>query len=228
MIFVWLAVYRYSGVNSIKGVTLSAIVAYMFVIGSIASFSTIEIARSISGSIQSGGIIKLLIRPIKYPAALIASKMPGLIIYSLFGSVPVLALIYVLGGMHLGAFAILGVAIEIVMAWLIGNLLGFIIGFLSMYITGINGIVNAMSWLLALLGGAIMPTILYPKVIYSMLMLTPFPFLYYIPAGTFTGMLPVYELPALLAEGFAWIGMLAILAFLAWRRASRKIAAVGV
>ena len=228
MVIVWLAVYHFSALTSINGVSISSMTIYLFAIGSIGFLSWPGVANVLESDMRNGEIASSLIRPIKYPYAAFIREIPENLIFSLAGTLPIFIIIYVIAGLHLTAMQVLMLAIEMVLAYLIINFIGFIIGSLAIYITDIYGILNGVTWMFSLLGGGIMPLLLYPKLFYGILMLTPFPFLYFVPGGTFTGMIPAAQLPGLVAEGAIWALVLLGIAVVIWRHVSRDINAVGV
>ncbi|MEM3883604.1 MAG: ABC-2 family transporter protein [Methanothrix sp.] len=228
MVIVWIAVYHFSDLTSISGVTISSMTVYLFAIGSIGFISWPGIANVLESDMRSGEIASSLIRPIKYPYEAFIRELTWKIIYSLAGTLPIFIIIYVIAGLHLTAMQVLMLIIEIVLAYLMINFIGFIIGSLAIYITDIYGILNGITWMFSLLGGGIMPLLLYPKLIYGILMLTPFPFLYFVPGGTFTGIIPAAQLPGLVAEEAVWALVLLGIAIVVWKRVSRDINAVGV
>lgn len=228
MVLVWLAVYHFSNVTAIGGVTIGSMTAYLFAIGSIGFLSWPGVANILEEDMRSGGVASSLIRPIKYPYAVFIQEIPMNLIFSLGGTLPMFALIYILAGIHLEAMQVLVLIVEMLIAYLIINFIGYIIGSLSIYLTDIYGILNGVTWMFSLLGGGIMPLILYPKLFYSILMLTPFPFLYYVPGGTFTGIIAAAQLPGLVLEGIIWVLILFAITVVVWKRVSRDINAVGV
>lgn len=228
MVIVWIAVYHFSNLTSIKGITISSMTVYLFSMGSIGFLSWPTIANMLESDMRGGEIASSLIRPIKYPYEIFISQIPRNLILSFAGTLPILIIIYIIAGLHLTSIQVLILIIEMILAYLIINLVGFIIGLLSIYLTDIFGILAGVTLIFSLLGGGLMPLILYPKIIYEILMLTPFPFLYFVPIGTFTGIIPAAHLPGLIAEGVIWTLVLLFIAVVTWKRVSRDINAVGV
>ncbi|MGC8687768.1 MAG: ABC transporter permease [Candidatus Micrarchaeia archaeon] len=227
-IFVWIAVYAFSNISALHGITLTSMIVYFFVVGSISFMDWPAMAEVVEEDLRGGGIAKYLIRPVRYIYAAFVSVIPETLIYILFGSVPVLILVYILASLHTGAVTIIAFAFEVVLAFLVINLIGIILGSLSIYITDIFGITQGIYALFMLIGGGAIPISLFPSSIYKIIMLTPFPYLYFVPAATFTGMLLPSELPRILAVGIAWVAILALLSGLSWKKASRDINSVGV
>jgi ABC-2 type transport system permease protein len=227
-IFVWAAVYLFSKASAIHGITLTNMVVYLLVIGSISFLSWPGVANVLEEDMREGTIAAALIRPVRYIITVFMSQLPENLFFMAFGMIPILIAIYVLAGLHISAFGALAFAVEIAMAFLMINLIGFIIGSLSIYLTSIYGILNGIVTLFSILGGGIMPITLFPKFAYGILMLTPLPYLYFVPGGTFTGLLPPQSLPGVLGIGFAWIAVLAVIATLLWRKVSVDINSVGV
>ncbi|MCL5090282.1 MAG: ABC-2 family transporter protein [Candidatus Marsarchaeota archaeon] len=227
LIFVFYAVYQFSNVSTLNGITFSSIMIYFFVIGSMDFIATSNIAPHMQTSIRQGGITSELIRPVNYIFILFFSVISYDLLLFIFATIPILVLIYLIAGIHLSVFIIIAFAIGILIAYLISNLLSFIIGSFSVYFVDITGISDGSIWITEILGGGIIPIMLYPKIISSVLMLTPFPFMIFVPAGIFTGIINTNVVNVLIV-GIVWVIILALISKVVWKRVSRDMNVVGV
>ena len=227
-IAVWLAVYSAEHVSAIGGITLAGMIVYQLILGSISYLSYPDNIDNLQSDIQQGSIASALIRPMRYVPQLLARGVPGTLFFAVFGTAPILIAISYIAGLHIGVLTAIAFVGEMAMAYAIIDLIGFIIGAMSVYLTNIWGKMNGLSWVFALAGGGIMPLSLYPQIGYKALMLTPFPYLYYVPGGTFSGMIPLGALAPIFAVGLSWVAGLALVAALVWSHASKAINAVGI
>lgn len=228
-ILVWYAVYTFSGSSSISGLTLNGMVAYFVVIGSMEIVAGWDaVIDSMDEDIKEGNIMRSWIRPVSYVEQLFIGVIPGTLVFLALGTVPILALVAVLGGLQLSAMTVLAFAGELAIAYALSDLVGFIVGSMSIYLTDIWGIANGFSWVINIAGGSIIPLLFFPAGVLGALMLTPFPYMLYVPAGTFIGLVKGPEIALDMAMGAAWVAALAAVAWAVWSRASKRINVVGV
>ncbi len=228
LIFVFYAVYQFSNVSTLKGITLSSIVVYFFVVGNLDFIvAPTNIVKHMQNDIKEGSIATELIRPINYIFMPFLSVIPADIILFAFTTIPLLILLYLITGIHLNIFIIIAFAIGVLIAYLISNLLSFIIGSFSIYLVDVSGIGEGILWINEILGGGIIPIIFYPKIISNLLMLTPFPFMIFVPAGIFIGIINT-NIVNILITGIVWVIILALISKIVWKRVSKDMNVVGV
>ena len=227
LIFVFYAVYQFSNVSTLNGITFSSIMIYFFVIGSMDYITGSAIAMTLQADIKEGSITNSLIRPISYISIVFLSTIPIDLLLFIFTTIPILVLIYLIAGIHLSGFIIIAFAIGILIAYIISNLLSFIVGSLSIYFVDIQGMLEGTVWITEILGGGIVPIMLFPKIISSVLMLTPFPFIIFVPAGIFTGIINA-NIINILIVGIVWVIILALISKIVWKRVSKNMNVVGV
>lgn len=227
-IAVWYAVYTFSGSSAIGGISLVSMIAYFLITGAISMVGWWGVINRISDDVQQGTMIRSFIRPMGYLRQLFVSALPDDLITFGFGAAPIVALTVVFGGLDPGALAVALFAVQIVIAYLVVNLIGFIVGSMSVYLTNIWGIANALSTVFAMLGGGVVPLLLFPSSAVAVLMLTPLPLLLYVPAATLLGMMTTWEAIGSIAVGAAWLAGLVVASRLVWSKVMRAMNAVGV
>ncbi len=228
-VFVWLAVYMYSHLNAINGISLPSTIIYFVVIGALFPiFGWSGIVDVISSGVKSGGIITALIRPMSYFNQLIvgdiAEQLPNVIIVT----IPVIIIVIVLAHLSITLMTALLFMFYVLIGYLIIIFFGFIIGSLALYLTDIYGIVQSIDQGTYILGGGIVPLVFFPNYIEHILLLTPFPFMAFIPSATLTGMISTSTSESFILVGLIWIIILGFFAYLLWRKVGAKINAVGV
>ncbi|HYE76943.1 MAG TPA: hypothetical protein VEI97_03060, partial [bacterium] len=114
--------------------------------------------------------------------------------------------------------------------WFLVSLVGaFGLLFLINYTMGLGafffewnyGIVLMKETLGRTMGGLLIPLTLFPEATRTILLWTPFPYLYYVPVRAYLGDLPFSELQGLLAVQYGWILALLLLSRLLTRSALR-------
>ena len=228
-LFVWYAAYHYSNTSNINGMSRTMIVLYFFVFASTAVlFGGWGIGSLINSDIKTGSIASNFIRPVNYIYALFMRSLPQTLIFLIFGTIPILTIIYIILGMHVTIAQLIYFIAEIAIAYFIFNLISFIISIFTIYLSDVEGILNAVFIIIGILSGAVVPIIFYPKLIYNILLLMPFPFLDYIPISTFIGLLKISQIPWLLAVGTVWILVLGAISIILWKKFNKDINIVGI
>lgn len=228
-IAVWLAVYHFAGATSIDGLSLYAMFAYFLVIAAVSTITAWpSIMEKVSKDLQGGGIMRSFIRPVGYIQQLFISSMPESIVLFLAAMLPITVIVIIVGHFSVSALTLLFFLVEVVLAWVLINLMGFIIGSSAVYLTNIYGVANTVQWIIGILGGAIVPLLFFPSWAYNLLMLTPFALSLYVPVGTVLGIIQTQIAVRSMLLDILWIGIFSAVSFFLWKRAEKKINAVGV
>lgn len=228
-IIVWSAVYSFSNTSSLNGLTLSGMLAYFVVLSAISPIlGWPKVVNNMQDDIREGSIARLLIRPMSYVEQLFVEAMPYDLLFFLFASLPIMVLVVLIGGFGLSASTLLLFAAELLIGYLIINLLGFMIGSMAVYLTNIYGIAEGISWVFSIAGGGVVPLLFFPAEVAGALMLTPFPLLFYLPAGTLIGIVTAQQALVGIETGLVWLAILALAARTVWSRVNMAINTVGV
>ncbi|MDE1810883.1 MAG: ABC-2 family transporter protein [Candidatus Micrarchaeota archaeon] len=227
MIAVWTAIYAATGSTQIKGLSLPAIYAYFIVIGGLNFIVGTNIDDQMMNSINDGSIGTAMLKPIKYPIQLVLGTIADS--FSLFSVPAVLFFIAALFIAHagLGLWQAAAFLVEVVMAFCIINLFGFLVGLAAIYLTNIYGLVSIVFTLISILGGMVAPLTFYPQWAQNILYLSPLPSMFYFPASTFLGTISNSMILQSLAVGFVWIAILLGVSVLGWKKMSIKVALAG-
>ncbi len=228
-ILVWSAVYYFSNSSKINGVPLITTIAYFLVIGGVSLVTGWSgFVNSMQSDIQYGGIAGALIRPMSYVSQLIFGSAPDVIIMFLLGTIPIVALVLLVGNFVPSIVTILLFLAALVIGLIVINLIGFIFGGLSAYLTNVWGVYNAVGWIFGIAGGEIAPLVFFPAAITNALLLTPIPITAYVPAATILGMIPSSVAIQSILVGLVWIVVLVLIARFEWAKVSKRLNAVGV
>jgi ABC-type uncharacterized transport system permease subunit len=227
-ILVWSAVYYFSSSTAINGVALITTIAYFLVIGAVDLVEMSSLVSNMQNDLQYGNIATSLIRPMSYVSQLIMGIAPDMVILFCFGTVPIIVLVVLLGNFAPSIVTVLLFIAAILVGVSIFNLIGFIFGGLSAYLTNVWGVYSAVSWIFAIAGGGIAPLAFFPHAVTNALLLTPIPITAYVPAATILGMIPSSIAIQSIVVGLVWIVILALIAWFEWTKISKKLNAVGV
>ena len=227
-IVVWIAIYSFTGVKSINGVDLTSTIIYFAIISALMPFLTWSaMVNKLSDDIRSGSIGSSLIRPMPYYLKLFFEDISSSV-FNLAVSIAVILLVIFLGRLTPDAYVSAMFIFYFIIGFLIAELIGFIIGSLAIYLTDIYGIMVSVNWMITIIGGGMIPIVFFPAFIEKVLLLTPFPFLAFVPAATLSGVIGIGEAFSLAPVGLAWLAALAVVAYAMWAKLKTRINAVGI
>jgi ABC-2 type transport system permease protein len=226
MIFVWNIIYFGGHFTTIKNFNLLQIDAY-FVIGS-ALFLLINSNNDyiVSNDMKMGNVAKSLIKPLSYVYSVFIESfsenillLPSVLIVIFF------TLYYT--GLVTTLFSIITVIIIIIIAYLIINILQFMIGSFAIYTSSAFGISILFFNIIEILGGAIMPLTFFPSYVNNIVMLMPFQLFTYVPASILIGSIPSSTYIYYIFFGLFWLFIIAFVGYIFWNHVKKKISSVG-
>ena len=231
VIFLWMAVYRYSHREIIGGYSLREMVTYLLGAGLINSFilTTAENPET-SQNIQDGSLSAYLVKPLSPYGIWFARDLGtksfffllGLIGYLIIGIFFKELLISFPDGKYLLLFLV-----SIVLSALLQFLLFEVLSLLSFWIENTYGLRFTMRVIMEVAGGAIIPLSFFPGILQKIFSLLPFSFLIYFPMKLYLGKIPLDQIASLfIREGF-WIAGLGFLNFVVWKKGIREYVSMG-
>jgi ABC-2 type transport system permease protein len=229
--FLWLAVFSYSGSETIGGFTFEDMVLYyvlVILVGRIVRGQERDL--TVAQDIYEGALTKYLLYPTDYfgfkYAGHLGDLVPGVIQLLLFGllSLSLLDLSELVPTPASVAMTVVLVALA--------NLLGFVLRFVVMLVAFWADNVWSLNVMLRftseLLGGLMLPLSLFPNWAQDVLFWTPFPYLFYVPVMTLLGEVGTAEWLRAVAVSAAWIVVSALGALAVWRRGTLSYTGVGI
>ncbi|HIE29260.1 TPA: hypothetical protein EYP66_18465 [Candidatus Poribacteria bacterium] len=196
--FLWKAILAHG--RSIKGFTLKDMVTYVAVAG-VFRFIINELSGifwETQRQFQSGDLIMNLIKPIHYQVFLYCRTLGGVLFQLVFRVLPTLVLWALVFGLTppnhptlfllsllLGAFVYAGIA--------------FLVGLATFYMENSTGVNFAIRTLTEIFSGTLIPLVMFPPWLASIIKYLPFRFIFYQPMQIYFGHLAFH--PALIAIG---------------------------
>lgn len=227
MIAVWTAIYLTTGSSQIKGLTLPAIYAYFIVIGGLNFIIGTNIDDQMMNSISDGSIGTAMLKPIRYPLQLVLGTIAeSFSVYSIPALLFLGAALFIAHA-NLGAWQAAAFVVQVIIAFTIVNLFGFLVGLAAIYLTNVYGLVSIVFSIISILGGMVAPLTFYPQWAQNILYLTPLPSMYYFPAATFLGTISGAMVVQSTIVGIVWAFIMLGVSAYAWRAMSIKIALAG-
>ncbi len=225
--FLWTSVM--SGRHTIFSYSYESLITYILTISLISSFVMGTKTSDIAIDILSGNIANDFLKPISYFRYAIAKEIADKGINLFFSIIEVAALIFIFKpGIFVQTnpvnylFFFIALSIGSVISFFISLMLSCL-AFWSNDIWAPRFIYITIS---SLLVGTFFPLDILPKFLYTLLLLTPFPYLMYLPTKIFVnGISAQLFFPLLMAV--AWSGILYILSIVIWNYGVRNYSAYG-
>jgi ABC-2 type transport system permease protein len=231
LVFLWIAIYRSGGREVIGGYSLGGMVTYLLGGGLINTFilTTAENPET-SQSIQTGTLSHLLMKPLHPYTVWFAQDLGTKAYFFLTGLMGYLIVFFLFRG-YLVLFISLGHLLLFLLSMMMAALLQFFLfeslSLLSFWVENTYGIRFMTRVIMEVVGGAIIPLSFFPAILQKIFLMLPFPFLIYIPMRIHLGKIPLQEVPLELLKGGGWIGGLAILNMVLWKRGVRQYVSTG-
>ena len=231
VVFLWMAIYRYSGKDVIGGYSLAEMVTYLLGAGLINSFilTTAENPET-SQSIQDGTLSTLLIQPINPYGIWFVRDLGSKAFYFLLGLTGYMVVFfffrqYLLFSTGLGH--LLFFMLSLMLAALLQFFLFEALSLLAFWVENTYGIRFTMRVIMEVVAGAIVPLSFFPQILQKVFLLLPFPFLIYLPMRIYLGKIPLDTIGFGLMKECVWIMGLAVLNMIIWKKGIRQYVAMG-
>jgi len=231
VVFLWMAIYRYSGKDVIGGYSLGEMVTYLLGAGLINSFilTTAENPET-SQSIQEGTLSTLLIQPINPYGIWFARDLGSKAFYFLLGLTGYMVVFfffrqYLLFSASLGHF--LFFLVSLMLAALLQFFLFEALSLLAFWVENTYGIRFTMRVIMEVVAGAIVPLSFFPQILQKVFLSLPFPFLIYLPMRIYLGKIPLDAIVFEMMKEGLWIVGLALLNLAIWKKGIRQYVAMG-
>ncbi|MFP3279012.1 MAG: ABC-2 family transporter protein [Candidatus Micrarchaeota archaeon] len=227
MILIWSAIYLGTGVASIRGLSLPDMYVYFFITYALRGVVNMQLPEVIESDIQEGSIATAYIRPLRYPIQAYIHGAADDIMTMLFVTAPFFAIAVLLAHVTLTLGTALLLLFEILLGYVLANLIGFLLGITAIKLINIGSLEAVTESALLLLGGGIVPLNMMPHIVQQILYLSPFAIMLYIPAATFLGTVSRSIIVTNILASLAWIALLTVVAFIAWGKVRTQITSAG-
>jgi ABC-2 type transport system permease protein len=91
----------------------------------------------------------------------------------------------------------------------------------------ISAVQLILTWVTDLLGGGIIPLILFPVALQKVIFVLPFAAMFSTPLLIYVGQIPPSRYPAAFGLQLVWLGLLALGSALIWRAGARRVIVQG-
>lgn len=228
MLAVWYAIYLVGNTSTIGGFSLTQTYSYFFTVSLVAVFTGVGVLWDIQSDFLNGLLSASLVRPVNYVLASVASDFSWAAFQSVLIGIPMGVLLVLVLHLSISPLYMVLFVLELVVALALTYAIQVLVATLTIYVTYVSAIYNALNTAIAFLGGFVLPLNFFPQQLVGILRyVLPFQILAYTPAVTFLGAITVPQALASIGVALVWLLALAISAALFWRRAIKRITIAG-
>ncbi|MFH1228877.1 MAG: ABC-2 family transporter protein [Candidatus Aenigmatarchaeota archaeon] len=224
--FVWSAIFKASGLEVLKGMTLPIMITYISINAVLHFYNRSALEYWIEDDVRTGFITILMTKPVNYP------------IYYLFRDVGRLAFSLLTRGLPILIIAslLLHISMPSNPLFFVSAALGFFVNFLMLFLTGMSsfwssgsiwGLRYTRSIVSDIMSGSMIPLILFPEWLRQVAYALPFQAIYSTPLLIYVGQTSGSDIFSSILLQLAWIAILSVVVFVVWRKAQKKTVSQG-
>ncbi|MBD5655910.1 MAG: ABC-2 family transporter protein [Candidatus Eremiobacteraeota bacterium] len=223
---VWTALYAHNVAP--RALALHAIITYSAVALLMGLILDIDPTHLLHDKLHDGSIATDFMKPIIVPLYFFFDGM-GDVLFRLALIVPSLAIALAIVRFDLPPSPLAAVAfvLTFVLGFAVGFLLNFILSCTAFWTLEITAVQLIVTWLTDLLGGAIVPLVLFPSALQHVVGFLPFASMYATPLEIYVGALPPSAYLGALALQILWIAVLGAIATVLWRQGAKRVVVQG-
>jgi ABC-type uncharacterized transport system permease subunit len=222
---VWVALYAHNAAPS--GLPLHAVITYSTVALLMGIVMDIDQTRALHDKLHDGSIATDFMKPISVPLYFFADGTGEVLFHALL-IVPALAIALLLvhvdvpGPVVFGAFCV-----SAVLGYLVGLFLNFILNCTAFWTLEIHAVQLIVTWLTDLLGGEIIPLVLFPAALQQFVYVLPFAAMFSTPLLIYVGQIPPARYLEAMGVQVLWVVVLGLVSLVLWRAGARRVVVQG-
>lgn len=206
-------------------VTLAQMIAYVAITTITGTLTDGEFANDIGASIRDGSVVMHFLRPASYQLYLLSSFLGRNSYRLLTTALPVVALCAIFAGVPLPP------SFLHLLVFLFLTLLGIIIMFQLIYITGLLAFWTQKTWFLSwytdalctFFGGSVVPLWFYPRFLEGLTVYLPFRYISFEGINYYLGKVPLHSAGLSIGISVFWTIALFLIGLFFWNRVQKKI-----
>jgi ABC-2 type transport system permease protein len=224
--FVFKSVFAYSGLDTIRGYTLTALMGYYVLEMVVNTFYWTDIDENIANSIRKGKLTEKLLRPMSIVKRHFFGLAGSKSITLMFHIIPLFIIGFLLFRMNATWMSLWFIPI-VLLGYIINFFIAFITGIFAFWLKKTSGLISLRRAIIGFLAGAFIPLTFMPVWFQSVSWFLPFQYTRFIPINSFLGAYNnLFALKIIGIEIF-WIVGLYGLYLLLWRAGENKYTGVG-
>ena len=226
-LFLWQAVYRINGVDSVAGISLIGMLQYTFIAVFVFEIAIPEIS-GVATDIYDGSLSRYLVYPISFVrykliahlarAALLATPFALALLGAVLGILP----------FNLSVSALFQGSVALVLASTLYFILTLGFEYAAFWADSVWTLVVMLRFMVGLLGGKLLPLAVFPQWLQPILESLPFASIISFPTRAFLGELSWSQFSGNCLLTGLWIFVIASISRLVWTRGMRNYSGVGM
>ena len=222
---VWTALYAH---NAAPGdLPLHAIITYSTIALLMGLVLDIDQTRMLHDKLHDGSIATDFMKPINVPLYFF-SDGTGEVVFHAFLIIPALLLSLLLVHIDVPAPGALAVfAVSLLLGYFVGFFINFILNCIAFWTLEISAAQLILTWVTDLLGGGIIPLILFPLALQKVIFVLPFAAMFSTPLLIYVGQIPPSRYLAALGLQAFWLVSLGLASMVIWRAGARRVVVQG-
>ncbi len=229
--FLWKAVYDSAGVDVVNGMTFTDTMIYLILATALFNFLEMFIVWDMSRSIQSGGIILDLLKPMQYRTYKFWSYSGSHVSQFVLAFIPtfIVVMIVTKGAIPVG-LNLIRFIVSVIFALVINFSIEMLVATLCLYTESTWGINIVKETIVLVLSGASIPLAFFPESIRNIISWLPFRAIYDIPLQVLLnkgGSDTLEGLAKMWGMQLGWCVILGLAGILFWNHAVKKITVNG-
>tara|TARA_R110002124_G_scaffold114535_68_gene269948 strand:- start:2012 stop:2815 length:804 start_codon:yes stop_codon:yes gene_type:complete len=215
-IAIWVSVFGAASAATVDGVSLPDMITYALLAGPVLYWDFSRLVNEVGNAVQTGDVAVYLLKPLHYPAFLLASHVGHFLFELLLIVLPIAVIVALTYGLVPPASLFHGLAFLAYWALSFAMLftLATLAGLLAFWLMTVFALEWFLMSIMTLLSGGLVPLWLFPGWLAAIAGHLPFAWVSYYPAAVYLGRLDPGQAGLYFALGCVWL--LALLAGLAW------------
>ena len=228
-IAIWISVFGAVGTATVDGVSLHQMITYALLAGPVLYWDYSRLLKDVGTAVKSGDVSVYLLKPMQYPAYLLANHVGNFLFDLLTVTLPVAIIVALAVGLAPPASLFHGLAflafwaLSFAMLFLLTAILG-LAAFWLMTTDSLDWFFNSV---MTLLSGGLVPLWFFPNWLAAIAGHLPFAWVSYYPAAVYIGQLSTDRTLLYFAIGLGWAGILTLCMAWLWSRARHRLIVQG-
>ena len=222
---VWTALYAHNAAP--QDLSRHAIITYSTVALLMGIVMDIDQTRALNDKLRDGSIATDFMKPINVPLYFFADGT-GEVLFHAALLVPSVLIALLIFHIIVPAPAVLAAfLLSFFFGYLVGFFLNFILNCTSFWTLEISAVQLIGTWLTDLLGGELIPLILFPALLQQFIYVLPFAAMFSTPLLIYVGQIPPTRYLEVMGLQVAWIAVLGLISTVMWRAGARRVVVQG-
>ena len=209
--FLWHSVFTYNGLQEIRGMGFSDLIIYYVLVLVVSSLSYASVVDDLAVRIRRGKFVVDLVQPIGIVQRYLSEFFGYKTIVVIVQILPIAIVAAVLLRPQVEAINMALFSISLVLASIMSFLIWFGVALLAFWMKTVNGVSMAVWGVVNILRGGLFPLTFFPHTVLSVLNVSPFPYLMFIPIQIFLGKISVSNALFSIGVQLFWIVILLLL-----------------